>query len=146
MSDDMPIPIPRVEVHSTVRSSRERAGRYRLEGSRCSRCGALWFPRRFVCPRCYSRNLEPYQCAHTGSIVTFWVDNVGFPAVGYEDIDDRIIAIIRLDDGIHVISEVVDISPGEVHNGQRVRMVVRRHKREDTGNWCYGFKFTPHSH
>lgn len=49
--------------------------------------------------------------------------------------------MIRLDDGIHVISEIVEQEGALVKKGTRVRMVIRKHKREDTGNWVYGYKF-----
>jgi len=73
--------------------------------------------------------------------VTFWPDTMGFPAIGYEEIEDRVVALVRLDDGVHVITEIADTPAGRLQNGDRVRMVLRRQKREDTGNWCYGYKF-----
>lgn len=133
-------PIPKVETHNIVRAYKEKAGRYRLIGSRCPDCGEIWFPRRFICPKCHNINLMPYECAQEGAIVVSWIDNMGFPTIGYEDIDDRCIAMIRLDDGIHVIAEIADAKT-VVPKDTRVEMIIRSQKRDDTGNLVYGFKF-----
>ena len=139
--DNLYGPIPKVETHNTVRAYKEKAGRYRLIGSECPDCGEKWFPRRFICPKCHNVNLKPYACAQEGAIVVSWVDNMGFPTIGYEDIDDRVVAMIRLDDGIHVIAEIADCKH-VVPQGTRVGMVIRAQKRDDTGNLVYGYKFT----
>ncbi len=138
--DNLHGPIPKVEVHSTVKAYKEKEGRYRLRGVRCDDCGEIWFPRRFVCPQCQSTHLSPYLCARTGRIITSWVDTMGFPAIGYEDIDERVVAMIRLDDGVTVIGEIADCH-AEVPKDTPVEMVIRAQKRDDTGNLMYGFKF-----
>lgn len=132
--------IARVETHNTVRAFKEKAGRLRLVGSICPECGEKWFPRRFTCPKCHSRKLEDYQCADTGIVETSWTDTMGFPCIGYEDIDDRVVAMIKLDDGIHLIGELVETN-ATVPVGTRVRKVIRLQKRDDTGNLMYGYKF-----
>jgi uncharacterized OB-fold protein len=69
-------------------------------------------------------------------------DNMGFPAWGYGDDLPRFMVIVRLDDGIHVMADVVDVAdPVEVVPGARVKMVLRKHRREDTGAWVYGYRF-----
>jgi len=132
--------IPRVETHNTVRAYKEKAGRLRLVGSKCCECGQIWFPRRFTCPKCHSRQLQEYQCATTGIVTNSWVDTMGFPCIGYEDIDDRVIATILLDDGINIIAELCNVHT-TVETGTRVKKVIREQKRDDTGNLMYGYKF-----
>ena len=86
--------------------------------------------------------MEPYQCAQTGSIVTVAPDDVGFPALGYGENLPRIQAIVRLDDGIHLMTDIIQVAdPAVVQPGARVKMILRKHKREDTGAWVYGFGF-----
>ncbi|MCK7486307.1 MAG: hypothetical protein MZU97_12710 [Bacillus subtilis] len=65
---------------------------------------------------------------------------MGFPAIGYEDIDNRVVAMIRLDDGVTVIAEIAD-EHLEVAAGTPVEMIIRTQKRDDTGNLTYGYKF-----
>ena len=77
-----------------------------------------------------------------GKIVAVAPDDVGFPALGYGDALPRVQAIVRLDDGIHLMVDIIQVAdPAEVQPGDRVRMVLRKHKREDSGAWVYGYGF-----
>jgi len=70
------------------------------------------------------------------------LDDVGFPAVGYGDNLPRVQAIVRLDDGVHLMVDLLQIrNVSEAQVGKRVKMVLRKHKREDTGAWVYGYGF-----
>lgn len=139
-TDNLHGPIPKIEAHNTVRGFKEKEGRYRLVGVKCQECGEIYFPRRFVCPKCQSQKLVAYECAHEGVVITSWVDKMGFPAIGYEDIDNRVIAMIRLNDGVTIISEIVDVGK-EVPKDTPVEFIIRAQKRDDTGNLVYGYKF-----
>lgn len=86
--------------------------------------------------------MEPYLCAQSGEIVAIAPDDLGFPAMGYAGNLPRLMAVIRLDDGVHVMSDIIEVAdPADVAPGARVKMVLRKHKREDTGAWVYGFRF-----
>jgi hypothetical protein len=144
MSDQFPEQFVRWDTFSSVLWYRNRAGRYRLEGTRCTNCGEKFFPPRtgLICPACHARAMEPYQCAQAGEIVAVALDDMGFPAIGYGDTMPRIQAIVRLDDGIHLMVDIIRAAdPAEVQIGARVKMVLRKHKREDTGAWVYGYGF-----
>jgi uncharacterized OB-fold protein len=144
MNNQFPEQIVRLDTFSSAVWHRSRAARYRLEGTRCKQCGEKYFPPRtgLICPACHAREMEPYQCADTGEIVAFALDDLGFPATGYGDYMPRLQAMIRLDDGIHIMSDIMEVEePTEVNPGDRVRMVLRKHKREDTGAWVYGYRF-----
>ncbi len=134
----------RWDTFSSALWYRTRAGRYRLEGTKCKTCSTAFFPPRtgLICPVCHDRAMEPYQCAQKGEVVTVALDDVGFPALGYGEYMPRIQAIIRLDDGIHLMVDIMQVEdPSEVQVGTRVKMVLRKHKREDTGAWVYGYGF-----
>lgn len=144
MADQFPEPFAHLDTFSSAVWYRTKAGRYRLEGSRCTHCGEKFFPPRtgLLCPNCHERAMEPYPCAKTGEIIAVAVDNMGFPAAGYGEIMPRLQAMIRLDDGIHVMSDIMEVSdPANVVPGARVKAVLRKHKREDTGAWVYGYRF-----
>lgn len=145
MSDQFPEILPRLESYSMMRTWRERFGRYRLVGSICKTCGEKWFPRRdgMNCPHCTGVDLEPYECAHTGTVEQIQIEDMGYPVMGYGDWAPRIIVTVQLDDGVMILTEIVDAALEEVKKGTRVRMVLRKHKREETGGWMYGFMFTP---
>ena len=146
MSEQFTDQYVRWDTFSSALWYRTKAGRYRLEGTKCKTCGTAFFPPKtgLICPTCHDRAMEPYQCAQSGEIVTVGLDDVGFPAIGYGDDLPRIQAIIRLDDGIHIMSDIIQVKDAsEIKPGTRVRMVLRKHKREDTGAWVYGFGFIP---
>jgi uncharacterized OB-fold protein len=144
MSSQFPEQFVRLDTFSSAVWYRTKAGRYRLEGTRCTNCGEKFFPPRtaLICPSCHERAMEPYQCAHTGEILAVALDDVGFPAIGYGDYLPRVQAIVRLDDGIHLMVDIMELTdPTDAQPGVRVKMVLRKHRREDTGAWVYGYRF-----
>jgi uncharacterized OB-fold protein len=144
MGNEFSDPFVRLDTFSSTVWYRTKNGRYLIEGSVCGGCGEKYFPPRtgLICPACHARDMQPYQCAQEGEIVALAQDNMGFPAIGYGDYLPRLQAIIKLDDGVHLMSDIMEVEdPGEVQTGDRVKMVLRKHKREDTGAWVYGFRF-----
>ena len=144
MSSQFPEFFVRLDTFSSAVWYRTKAGRYRLEGTRCANCGEKFFPPRtgLICPSCHQRAMEPYQCARRGVLAAVAQDNMGFPAWGYGEALPRPMVIVRLDDGVHVMGDVVDVAdPNDVVPGMRARMVLRKHRREDTGAWVYGYRF-----
>lgn len=134
-------------VYHTFRAWRERLGRYRLAGSRCRSCGAIWFPARHgVCGKCNSSDIEEYQCAQEGSIAEYIIKDNPFTDLSGSapyGRGKRVVAMVKLDDGLYVWSDVVDCPPEGVSVGMRVRMTTRKWMRESNSNWQYGYKFVP---
>ncbi len=54
------------------------------------------------------------------------------------------VALVELDDGVRILSQMVDVEPEEVKVGMRVEATFRR-IREDGGSGIieYGYKFRP---
>ena len=54
------------------------------------------------------------------------------------------VALLELDDGLRLLSQVVDVDPEEVQAGMRVEAVFRRVKEDGSaGIIHYGYKFRP---
>ena len=53
------------------------------------------------------------------------------------------LSVVQLDDGPHVVSDLVDCAVEELKEGLPVEVVVRKWRRETNGNYMYGFKFRP---
>ena len=134
-------PIYRSATYTSVRNWRERLGRYRLVGSQCSECEAAFFPRRPACMRCDSRKMKPYQCAHTGTVVSVWPKPGITRLSGYEDLPPGHVGMVRLDDGVHIETEIVGLTREQSKPGLRVGLVFRKLRRETNGNETYGYKF-----
>lgn len=146
-----PEPLYRHGVLRTTKMWRHRQERYRLVGSRCKNCGQLWWPGRHgrVCGKCNSRNLEEYEFSHEGELFIHHMETEHFPIQplhGFEVYGDtRILAMVKLPkEEIYIgPTEIVDCTPEEVRDGMKVKMVLRKLRREPNGNWMYGYMWAP---
>ncbi len=121
---------------------REIPQRYRLEAARCSSCGEICFPPRLICPHCRSRKFEKATLADEGKIISFTVTRVG-PSQ-FADQTPYAVAIVELDDGVRITTQVVDCDFDRLAPDQRVRLEFRRiQKQGEAGILCYGHKCVP---
>ena len=127
---------------SVPRYWRETKYRYRLIGEKCTSCGATFFPRNAVCLGCGSKDLEECKLAEKGNVVT-WT-TIRNPPEGYEKYAPYVVALVELDDGVRVLSQIVDVEPDDVETGMRVEAAFRRVKEDgSSGIIEYGYKFRP---
>lgn len=128
---------------SIPRFWREIHGRYNLVGTKCSNCGAVDFPPRTVCPHCGRKSIGRmgrYQLTGRGRVVSFTV--VHEAPRSMEAMKPYILAIVELEEGVRVTSQVVDCEPSEVGIGMPVEATFRKLGQEgDSGIIHYGFKF-----
>jgi len=127
---------------SVPRYWREIRYRYRLIGERCADCGALFFPRRGACPQCGSKNLEECKLSERGTVASWTV--IRNPPRDYGKYSPYVVALVELDDGVRVLSQVVDVEPDEMKTGMRVEATFRRVKEDGSSGLIeYGYKFRP---
>jgi hypothetical protein len=108
----------------------------------CTECGRVVFPRGAVCPECGSADLEEVKLRETGRVVTWTV--VRNPPAGFERYSPFVVALVELDDGVRLLSQVVDVELDEVEAGMRVEAAFRRVKEDGaSGIIEYGYKFRP---
>ncbi len=125
-----------------ARVHREHPSRYRLEGARCTACGAVVFPARLVCPACRGRAFEPYRVADHGEVVTYTVIHVPGPTFANEA--PYVLAVVALDGGGAITCQVVDLVEEEIHGGMRVKLEFRRIQADGVaGIIAYGHKAVP---
>ena len=124
---------------SMPRIWRKRQERYRLEGQRCKSCGKPIFPKRLVCPYCGGRELEDELMPDTGKIITYTTVYVGPKFMLLET--PYIIAVVELENGVRITTQLVDAAPEEVAIGKKVNIVFRKLQEEGkTGVIAYGYK------
>jgi uncharacterized OB-fold protein len=100
------------------------------------------FPRGGVCDGCGSADLEELELSDKGTVVSWTV--VRNPPAGYQKYSPYTVALVELDDGPRVLSQLVDIEPDEVKTGMRVEAAFRRVKEDgSSGIIEYGYKFRP---
>ena len=137
-----PEQIYRMSTSSTLKNWREQGGKMRLEGSQCPECGAYYFPRRSICPKCHSRHMEPYQLPETGKIVEMLYRPANTVMMGLGEDLPQISIMVEMDDGLHIVGNLCDCSnPMALSQGTKVRMVLRKSRRESSSNWVYAYKF-----
>ena len=126
---------------SVPRHWRNQIPRYRLEGVECVSCGSKHFPAR---PRCHcgSTEFKPYRLPETGRVVTWTV--IRNPPKDFERYAPYVVALVELDDGVRILTQLTDVSPEEVSKDMRVEAVFRRVKEDGAeGLILYGYKFRP---
>ncbi len=119
---------------------RRQNERYNLIGKRCIKCNSLYFPPREICLKCKTSKLENYKFKGTGEIITNTTIRV--PPNGFELQSPYVVAIIQLDEGPRLTTQIVDCSPEEVKIGQKVKLCFRKISEDGkAGAIYYGYKF-----
>ena len=91
----------------------------RLLIQRCLTCeGKVFIPQPF-CPHCLGRELEWIEAAGTGSVVTYTV--VWRPQTPAFEVP-YVIAVVALDEGVDLITNLTDVEPDQVSMGMRVQV------------------------
>lgn len=128
---------------SIPRFWRNIKSRYNLIGTRCLNCDSTYFPPRNFCPKCRRRSkLEELKFKGTGEVVTYTI--IHSPPEGFDTQAPYIMAIVKLDEGPNLTTQIVDCGLDEIHIGMRVEKVFRKIQEDgDAGLIHYGFKFKP---
>ncbi|MFB0563094.1 MAG: Zn-ribbon domain-containing OB-fold protein [Candidatus Lokiarchaeia archaeon] len=124
------------------KSWREFPQRYRLEGKKCTQCGKVCFPPRDICPVCNLDQMIRVTLPKRGKIVTYTVMHTA-PA-NFEIFKPYIIALIQLEDGTHLTTQLTDCKPDNINLGMDVEAVIRKINEDGKdGIIYYSYKFRP---
>jgi hypothetical protein len=100
-----PVPQPTPETQEFW----DGAKRGELRIQRCTSCGrAYFFPRPF-CPHCSSRDVEWFTASGKATLHTYVIAHR--PAYGFDDYAPYVIAVVRLDEGPCMMTNVVGVAP-----------------------------------
>ncbi len=92
----------------------EAAGQGRLMVGFCNACGENHYYPRSICPICYSTDTELKETSGLGQIYSFSVTRQADPP--------HIIAYVTLNEGVTMLTNIVDCDAGTLRIGQRVRV------------------------
>ena len=113
-----PIPVPSQESQPYWDALREQ----KLIMPRCDDCGHHWFPPSFLCPKCSSSKWTWTQVSGRGRIFSFVVyHRVYHPAFAGEV--PYAVAVIELDEGPRMYSNVVGMPPDQLSCDMKVEIV-----------------------
>jgi uncharacterized protein len=85
----------------------DAAKRGELWIKRCKDCGQFHYYPRVVCPNCFSRNVEWVKSTGKGQLYTYNINVRTAP--GWENNPNYIIAMVTLDEGPRITSNLVGI-------------------------------------
>jgi uncharacterized OB-fold protein len=98
----------------------------RLLIQRCAACGALRHPPRPMCPQCRSLTWDTFESSGRGTVYSFVMPR--HPQFPFFD-NDYIVALIELEEGTRLVSNLVDVAPQDARIGMPV--VVRFDEFDD---------------
>jgi uncharacterized OB-fold protein len=104
----------------------------------CTACAQYFFYPRKYCPRCLSDALEWRAASGKGTLLTYVIS--ARPAPGFENETPYAIAIVQLDEGPHLMTNIVntEITPQNLPAGMPVEVVF-----EDVSDTIALPKFQP---
>jgi uncharacterized OB-fold protein len=97
--------------------------RHELMIQRCLDCGKHYFYPRPYCPHCLSANTEWTKASGKGTLLTYVINHR--PAPGFENDAPYVIAIVKLAEGPHMMSNVVEVDakPENLQPGMDLEVV-----------------------
>jgi uncharacterized OB-fold protein len=87
---------------------------------KCAKCARLQHPPSPMCPKCGSVEWATETVSGRGNVVS-WI--VSKHPTGDDDAP-RIVALIELDEGARLVSNLQGIEPAKVKNGMRVEVTI----------------------
>jgi len=115
MTAPLPQPIPNADSRPYWDAAREG----RLLIRKCKACGELHFMPRYLCPNCWSDQLEWVESAGKGNVHSFTVIRRA-PLPEFAARVPYVVALIELDEGPRMMANVLGDNALEVRIGTRV--------------------------
>ncbi len=118
MADVRPLPIPDDDTRRFWEGCRE----HKLLFQKCHACSFVRWPPSIACPSCYSSETEWINASGKGKIYTFAVYHRAFDPA-FRDRLPYIAAIVELDEGPRLATNIIGCFPNEVACDARVEVV-----------------------
>ena len=113
-------PLPRIDEES--RGFWEALARHELYFQRCRSCGTKRLYPRAVCPVCLSSHTECVPACGRGTVYTFTVTHQN-QSPGFREELPYVLAIVELEEGVRLMTNVVGCAPDAVRIGMPVEVV-----------------------
>ena len=110
-------PLPRIDEES--RGHWEALVRHELYVQRCRDCGPIRFPPRGVCTACLSSATEWVRSTGRGVVYSFTVTHQN-QAAGFREMLPYVLAVVELEEGPRLMTNVVGCAPEDVRIGMPV--------------------------
>ncbi len=117
----------------------DTGGTVRLVGTRCRACGARFFPRRPVCARCLSAEMDAVPLGTRGALYTYTTVYQSTP----EFPTPYVLAYVDLPEGVRLLAPLVDVASGEVRIGMPLVLRVEPVGADAEGRPVLGYRLHP---
>lgn len=97
----------------------EGVARGELLGQRCAECKRFAHPPRPMCPACHSLKRENVKLSGRGKVCSWVIPRHPAP-LGFAE--SPIVALIELEEGIRLVSNIIETQPEAVRNGLPVEV------------------------
>ncbi len=128
-----PVPI----VNDWARPFWEAAREERLILQQCNDCKNHIFYPRISCPHCFSDHLTWVDASGNGTVYSFTIVENNPPSAFINDVP-YVVAVVRLEEGVQMLSNIVGCDPADVRCDMPVRVTFEKLNDEFTLP-----KFTP---
>ena len=92
---------------------------HKLLIQRCNGCGTVRNPPQPMCPKCRSLDWEAIESSGRGTVYSYVMPHQPqFPFFDYP----YIVALLQLDEGVRIVSNLTDIDPADVQVGMPVEV------------------------
>lgn len=120
---------PRPAISDDTRFFWDGVDRRELLVQKCVSCGEFRHPPRPMCGRCRSLEWEAQRVSGNGTVYSYVVHHHP-PVPGFDP--PFVVALIALDEGVRMVSNLVGVAPSEVEIGMPVRVSFRQVDEELT--------------
>ena len=86
---------------------------HELRFQRCKTCGHVRWPASFICPICYSREMQWIVARGKGKVYSFVVYHVAYDP-GFKNDLPYVVADVELEEGPRLLTNIVGYRPDEV--------------------------------
>jgi hypothetical protein len=115
---------PEPEVSRVGAPFWEAAKNGKLIIQHCQACNENIFYPRIRCPKCHAEELDWIDSAGKGTIYSYSVVLNNAPSAFQPDMP-YVVAIVRLNEGVQMLTNIVDCDPDAIHCDMAVEVVFR---------------------
>ncbi len=95
---------------------------HELRFQKCKDCDHIRWPASMICPLCYSQDTQWIVAGGKGKVYTFVVYHVAYHP-GFKDGVPYVVAVVELEEGPHLLTNIVGCRPDEVKCGMPVEVM-----------------------
>jgi uncharacterized OB-fold protein len=112
----------------------------KLMGIRCSKCNALLWPPRQICPKCFGDKFEWVQFQGKGKLLTYTI--IHFPPTQFQALAPYAVGIAKLDEGPQIPGMIRNVKHEDLRIGMHLEVSFESGMLKEWPRWPRYF-FSP---